>query len=449
MPKGLIWKFCWAIAVAALILYWLFSILSRETEQRMSFLAPQHRATLLNYAKQAEEIYRQRGEAALGVWLEDLQERENTWVAVVRSDLKAFAGSKISDQFLDGFGLGRSVDWKIHLYFEENPIMELPFLDANTHFLIRLPKSMRPGAYWPHAQLLFQILFPLLLVVVLSVMVYRHVKLPLRRLEKVTRRFTNGEFDVRASAGFGKRTDELAGLANTFDRMAERTGNMILMQRQLLADLSHELRTPLARMDLAIASIEHGIHMDESVQRLYRETAIMSELVEDALTLAWLNNEQPQLRTETVDLVDLLNCVIRDAQFEFQDRHINSCLLESAKLEHTNLRALNQVFENVLRNGLRHTPVGGEVWVRLWQLQIGHYRITVRDQGPGVPGAHLNDIFKPFFRLNKARSNPGQGSYGLGLALVQRNLRAVSGQIFARNIRENGRIVGLEMVIDL
>jgi len=197
----------------------------------------------------------------------------------------------MDDYFVENFALGRDVSWKIHLYFAQNPIMDITFADGHTHFLIRLPQRMRPGGYWTYTSLLLQIALPMLLLAILSVVIYRHVMSPLRQLETATKQFSEGDYQVRVRDDLGKRNDEIAALASTFDSMAERIGTQIQTQRHLTSDLSHELRTPLTRVELALSIAEQSSPDDESLQRIRHECQQMRELVEDALTLAWLENE--------------------------------------------------------------------------------------------------------------------------------------------------------------
>lgn len=81
---------------------------------------------------------------------------------------------------------------------------------------------------------------------------------PITALEKATKRFSLGDFSARASNNLGKRDDELAKLASTFDHMALRIGELIISQRQLITDLSHELRSPLARLEIALNSLDRS-----------------------------------------------------------------------------------------------------------------------------------------------------------------------------------------------
>lgn len=466
MKNSLLWKLLATIGVGTVLLFWAISWLTEQTQTKMSYLAQEHQQQLLDYGRQAEQVWLTQGEAALAQWLKALQAKEDTWAAVVSSRIVPLADSVIPAQYKERYQIGRSVEWKVHLDFNYNPVMEVPFLDADTHLLIRLPQRMRPGNWLLQMELLLQFALPLLVLCALSYILYQHVMVPLRKLETATREFSMGNMEVRVYSAVQDREDELARLALTFDQMAQRTSQLIYNQRQMLSDLSHELRTPLTRIDMAIDLLQAQPNAEQALQRLRYEAQTMRELAEDTLTLAWLNTESPQLNGDSFDLVELLQVIADDARFEFPDQGLHMQLPKEALLSHSNQQALGQAIENILRNALRHTPKTGTVDVTLSE-SAAQFELVISDQGPGVPEPLLLDIFKPFFRVDAARSNhntlatPGatsgaviqtgkRGGFGLGLALAQRQVQAVGGTINASNQRNNaGETSGLQIRIRL
>ncbi|MDY6976398.1 MAG: sensor histidine kinase [Pseudomonadota bacterium] len=438
MKNKLLWRLCTLIAVGTVLLFWAIAWLTNHTETSMSFLDKAHQETLYAYGVEAENIYLEKGEKALAIFLKEIRAKENTWLAVLNSEMTTFADTKMLDEFADRFQIGRSPEWKIHLYFSENPVMEVPFVDNNTHFLIQLPQRMRPGSLLLATRLALQIALPLVILSLLSFMLYRHVMTPLKQLENATKDFANGNLEARAMAAMPKRNDELTRLAHTFDKMAQRTSSLIYNQRSLLADLSHELRTPLARIDMAIDFVEQDINREQALSRLRYEASTMRELVEDTLTFAWLNTESPQLNSDDFDLVELINVICEDARFEYPDRTLCVSTPECASIEKSSQLALGQALENIIRNALRHTPQQSKVSVTLVS-DSQSYIITVADEGVGVPDAMLDAIFEPFFRVDKARANKTylhsskRSGFGLGLALAKRQVAAVGGEISAKN----------------
>jgi len=93
--------------------------------------------------------------------------------------------------------------------------------------------------------------------------------------------------------------------------------------------------------------------------------------------------------------------------------------------------------ENVLRNAIRHSPAEGVVRLA-GRLEEGRWHLWIEDAGPGVAPDKLELIFRPFTRLNAAR--PGDGGYGLGLAIARRMVRLQDGELWAENLGEGLRM---------
>lgn len=460
MKKRLLWKMFTLIAIGTIVLFWSIDLLNRQAENQMSFIDLEHQRELVAFGREAERLFLAGDTALLSKWLKELQEREQTWAAVVQSSVKTFADSQLSEQFLRGHRLGRNVEWKIHLYFKENPIMDVTFSDGKTRFLILLPQRMRPGGYYPIAQILLQIALPFILLSMLCWLLYQHVMRPIKALAKATRRFSDGDYDVQIKTELGKRDDELGELVSCFDQMAKRTGNLITTQNQLLENLSHELRTPLARLDMAVECIKQGVQSGDSVERLSGESAVMRELVEDTLMLVWLNNEMPELNKEQFDLADLLEVICADARFEYPHHQVLLECPASLPIANSSQRAIGQALENIIRNALQHTPQNQSVTVQA-KTQQGQLCIQISDQGSGIPEYLLEDVFQPFFQVDKSRRKQRsviplaegvrRGGFGLGLALALRQIKAVGGELIAVNRYGHiaNEILGLQMTVKL
>jgi len=178
----------------------------------------------------------------------------------------------------------------------------------------------------------------------------------------------------------------------------------------------------------------------DSLQRIEREGERMNRLVGELLTLSRLE-AGVGVTLEDVDLTELIGDLVEDARFEAAGRRVT---VNCEKLPNFRVRAngelLHRAIENVLRNALRFSPVGGLVTLAVSSLPGNRCQIVIEDQGPGVPADELETIFTPFFR------GAGQGEgYGLGLAIARRVLAAVNGKIHAENRPDGGLRVLLEM----
>jgi two-component system sensor histidine kinase PfeS len=436
VKQRVFWRLILGVMTGIVALFYLIHYLSIRTEEEMSLLDQVYRDELTGWGKKAEELYQENNTLKLTDWLQALETRENTRAVIVQHNIQVIAGDGIKKEDYLGYNFGRNIEWKVHLYFKRNPIIELPFSSEHMSLLIILPDRMRPGIYLSSMHLLLQIIFPLSLLFLLAWYMYRHIMQPLSQLKNATKEFSKGDFSVRLGKAQHARNDEFTELANTFDQMANRISDLITGQRQLIADMSHELRTPLTRLDMVLEGADSTGVNNNSVQRIKAESENIRRLVDDSLTLSWLENERPVLTQETLDLVDLLDVIVDDAKFEFPDKRISIELPHAAQLQYSNHRAVGQALENIVRNALRYSPAGGVIDIDFIVLDK-EYCIVIKDHGPGVPKDLLDAIFNPFFRVDEARV-ADSNSFGLGLSLSRRQLGAVGGRVSASNRSPTG-----------
>lgn len=176
------------------------------------------------------------------------------------------------------------------------------------------------------------------------------------------------------------------------------------------------------------------------MSRIEREGERMNVLVGELLTLSRLEAGVVG-NSEVFDLDELLAERVDDARFEAESRRIRVRFDAESGLQ---VRAvpelLHRAIENVLRNALRYSPDEGELRVEIHALPNQRCRISVLDQGPGVPESELEHIFEAFRR----HAAGGEG-YGLGLAIARRVMHTIDGSIQAKNRPEGGLRVDLEL----
>lgn len=274
----------------------------------------------------------------------------------------------------------------------------------------------------------------------------RQMARPLERLRTAIRQFAAGDLTQRATPALGRRRDEVGQLARDFDAMAERIATLLSSQQRLLRDISHELRSPLARQQIAIELVRQQMTDERgasAIDRVALEAERLNGLIAELLTLARLDDNAGRETPTRFSLDEIIRSVIADAEFEAEsrDRHVRLLECTPCTIEGTRLN-LRRAIENVVRNAVRYTANGTDVEVRL--RANSQAIVTVRDHGPGVPEEALDDIFRPFFRVQDARDRES-GGVGIGLAIAQRAVERHGGRIAARNA-ENG---GLEVKIEI
>ncbi len=245
-----------------------------------------------------------------------------------------------------------------------------------------------------------------------------------------------------------KRRDEIGGLVKDFNRMADRTEELINSQRQLITDVSHELRSPLARLSVALDLARERKGDDPAFARMEQDVERLGEMVGRILTVARLDSTSVLPERAPLNLVRLLSEVVADADFEAQRRGCTVQLSRECDCEASaNSGLLRSAFDNVIRNAVRYTVAGTAVEVRLSCAETEGVRsalVSVRDYGPGVPEQELSQIFHPFYRLAGARDRQSGGA-GLGLAIASRVVELHGGKIHAFNAPGGGLRVDISI----
>lgn len=164
-------------------------------------------------------------------------------------------------------------------------------------------------------------------------------------------------------------------------------------------------------------------------ERLGREIDAMQRLVEDSLQLAWLDTERAPLPQEDIQLQALWDMLRENACFESDwPASRLPCLLGTECWVRGNLNALAQALENILRNAIRHSPVGGVVSLD-GRREGDYWHVWLEDQGGGIDDGDLERIFAPFTRLDGSR--PGDGGFGLGLSIARNAVQRQDGSLWA------------------
>jgi two-component system sensor histidine kinase CpxA len=269
----------------------------------------------------------------------------------------------------------------------------------------------------------------LALIVGLCYVLGRHLTSPVRRMQKTVERFGEGDFSARVNS---RRRDELGDLARTVDRMAERIEMLLRSQRRLLQDISHELRSPLARLGVAVELARGGGDATTAFNRIEKEADRLNTLVGELIQVTRAEGDPKGLATELLRLDDLVRVIIDDAHIEAERRGVQIRTDITEAEVYGNPELLRRAIENIIRNAIRYSPEAGTVDVRLYHAGTA-LRVSVRDEGPGVPQESLAHIFDPFYRVEKDRGRTS-GGVGLGLAIAKRAVELHHGQMRASNI---------------
>ncbi len=263
---------------------------------------------------------------------------------------------------------------------------------------------------------------------------------PLRKLRQTVDQFGRGDLTVRTQI---KRRDEFGSLSRAFNLMAERIQTLLTAERRLLQDVSHELRSPLARLEFAVELARTSEDRNASLDRIKRDLDRLGTLVGELFQVTRAEGDPASRKNDDISLDTLMQMLVEDCSLEAEVRH---CRVLMSADEAVSIQGdgelLRRAVENVLRNAIRHAPEGTSIEVGLHRKN-GSAIVSVRDYGNGVPEETLQDIFKPFFRVDGDR-NRTSGGVGLGLAIAQRAVHLHHGRLEAQNMHP-----GLMMTMEL
>src|SRR4051794_7131387 len=253
----------------------------------------------------------------------------------------------------------------------------------------------------------------------------RRITRPVWALWEATDEITRGHYDVTVPDVPGG--GEIGPLAKRFREMASRLGVAEQQERNFLMSVSHELRTPLTAIRGHVEALREGIAADPAVRAasldmIASETTRLERLVGDVLDLAKLEAHRFTLLTEEVDMTRLCEQAYAAFGEEARRRDIDyEKRFDASPTIVTDGDRVLQIISNLLSNAFRWTPDGGKVGLEL-AASNGRICVAIDDDGPGVPAAEQERIFRPFW----SRDDSGTG---LGLAIAHELAAALGGSI--------------------
>ncbi|WP_062200872.1 cell wall metabolism sensor histidine kinase WalK [Massilibacterium senegalense] len=220
-------------------------------------------------------------------------------------------------------------------------------------------------------------------------------------------------------------------------------------RREFVVSVSHELRTPLTTLRSYLEALADGAWKDETIAPEFlavtqNETERMIRLVNDLLHLSKLDNKEIQLKVRRVDFIDYFHTIID--RFEISKKESIEFVRQLPKAKifvSFDQDKLTQVLDNIISNAMKYSPEGGKVTFQL--IKLGkHIRVSISDEGVGIPKESINRIFDRFYRVDKARSRQ-LGGTGLGLAISREIIHVHGGEIWATSIEGKGTTINFTL----
>jgi heavy metal sensor kinase len=311
---------------------------------------------------------------------------------------------------------------------------------GSVSYIIQVSGSLKPIYFeLNRLKVALFIFLPLAILLVIRSGVFL-TKMALRPVDNMTnaiRQITSK--NLHQTIELPEANDEIKRLAETFNTMLIRLNQAFSSQQQLIQDVSHELKTPLTALkgkQEVVLNKKRSPEEYESVLSVnLEEINKMSQLVENLLVLARIENKDYVLKTESINLADTIEQIISSMRPLADQKKI---LLRFSSIRkifiQTDADQINRVISNIIDNAIKYTPSKGEVDIKL-EKENTFAKIIISDTGIGIVKDELHRIFDRFYRIDKSRSSPG---FGLGLSIAKSIIDAHKGRIEVESLPGKG-----------
>jgi two-component system, OmpR family, sensor kinase len=262
---------------------------------------------------------------------------------------------------------------------------------------------------------------------------------PLEAVTQTALQITRADDLSRRIPYQGPPDDEVGQLISAFNQTLGRLENLFNTQRRFIADVGHELRTPLTVIKGNVDLMRRmNCTDDESMDSIESEVDRLTRLVGDLLLLAQAESGKLPLAHNLVELDSLVLEVMSQMRILTKDRLKLTLGEFDQVLVCGDQDRLKQVLLNLIGNAIQYTPMGGEVVVGVGKVEE-RARVTVTDNGPGIPAGDLPHIFERFYRGEKSRTRSRDGKgFGLGLSIAYWIVRNHGGIIEVSSKEKSG-----------
>ena len=304
--------------------------------------------------------------------------------------------------------------WFDTLSYKETVDLKIKYQDGVLQFLIPKDRitnsSARLFGLW--------ITLPAFLLIFIAIIFLKNQTRPIISLAKASERFGRGE-DVEEFRPSGALEIRQAGYE--FDKMRKRITRHLNQRSEMLSGISHDLRTPLTRIKLQLAFIKDK----EISKKLSDDVTEMEKMLNEYLQFASTRSIE---KTENFNLSELLITTVA----KYENNEITTDIPKTAYFDgRKNL--IKRCFNNLIDNSIKYSK---NIFISL-EKSSKNILITIDDDGPGIPKNERENVFKPFYKIDKSRSD-SKSSVGLGLSIASDIIRSHGGNIKLEDSPSNG-----------
>lgn len=286
-----------------------------------------------------------------------------------------------------------------------------------------------------------------MIALISSALVYFIVGYALRPLQKLGRQIKDIQAkNMQQPIDLKSGSIEIVRLTDAFNEMLKRLNDAFSAQRQFSANAAHELRTPLAVMQAKIEVFEKNGNpqkgdYEEVISMVRAQTDRLSHVIDVLLEMTGLQSAK---RSDPVSLAELAEEVICDLAAVGDKKGVRLTQKPGDAQITGSDTLLYRAIYNLIENAIKYNRQGGEVSVEIKE-ENAFARVVVSDTGSGIDKNDWEQIFEPFFRVDRSRSR-AMGGAGLGLALVREIARQHGGDVRVLQSSAQGTQIELSLL---
>jgi len=298
--------------------------------------------------------------------------------------------------------------------------------------------------------LLLAVFFPLILVLS-SLIVYailHRALLPVSRVVRATRAITTEDLSLRIDPR--GRKDEIGALIRTFNQMIARLEKSVSQMKHFSEEVSHDLRTPLTiirgEIETTLRKQRPAAEYVKVLESIHEEAVKLEKMIVSLMLLSHIdtrgnrdNFRDVQLDEVVLKVFEKMEVLARQTGQKLLILRMDRCRVQG------DATLLTQMLMNLVENAIRYTHGGGTVTLGLEQTGEG-IRLTVSDNGIGIPGEVQSRLYERFYRVEPRKSS-AEGHLGIGLSIVKRIVDLHRAKIDIRSKPGSGTTVIVEFPV--
>ncbi len=215
--------------------------------------------------------------------------------------------------------------------------------------------------------------------------------------------------------------EELSPLLLAINRQNMEKDAIADMRKEFSANVSHELKTPLTSITGYAEIMKNGMVKPEDIsnfsERIYKEARRLITLIEDIIKLSKLDEESVDFEMEDVELYALCREIVSRLAPQANAKNVHVIMAGEPVIYNGVRQVLDEMIYNICENAIKYNVTGGRVSVWVGNTLLGP-KVSVADNGIGIPNDQHERIFERFYRVDKSHSKESGGT-GLGLSIVK------------------------------